>query len=120
MRAFVALALMLAAAAVALSAHSADAAARASASHILVSTEKEAQELLMRAEAGEDFAELAKSHSSCPSSRKGGSLGSFAPGQMVSEFNDVVFGKEYEIGKVHGPIKTQFGYHLILITDRTD
>ena len=47
------------------------------------------------------------------------SSGSFGPGQMVTEFNDVVFGEDYEQGVVHGPIKTQFGYHLILITERS-
>ena len=68
--------------------------------------------------AGADFADVAKEHSSCPSSRKGGALGTFGPGQMVKEFNDVVFSDE--VGVVHGPVKTQFGYHLILITSRDD
>jgi len=48
---------------------------------------------------------------------QGGNLGEFSPGQMVREFDEVVFGNE--VGKVHGPIKTQFGYHLIEITNRT-
>ncbi len=93
-------------------------AARASASHILVSTEAECQKLKEQIAAGADFADVAKEHSSCPSSRKGGALGTFGPGQMVKEFNDVVFSDE--VGVVHGPVKTQFGYHLILITSRDD
>ncbi|GBG27295.1 Peptidyl-prolyl cis-trans isomerase [Hondaea fermentalgiana] len=92
--------------------------AKASASHILVPTEEAAEKLKERIAGGEDFAELAKEHSSCPSKNRGGALGSFGPGQMVPEFNDVVFGKDYEVGTVHGPVKTQFGYHLILITER--
>jgi peptidyl-prolyl cis-trans isomerase C len=66
---------------------------------------------------GADFAKVAREHSLCPSSRQGGDLGEFRPGQMVSEFDKVVFHKE--LGKVHGPIKTRFGYHLIEITSRT-
>lgn len=64
---------------------------RASASHILVSTEEKATELKEQLASGADFAELAQEHSSCPSGKKGGSLGTFGPGQMVKEFNDVVF-----------------------------
>lgn len=67
---------------------------------------------------GADFATLAKEHSTCPSSSRGGSLGTFGRHQMVAEFDQVVF--EEEVGVVHGPVKTQFGYHLILITDRTE
>uniref|UniRef100_A0A6S8EPJ9 Peptidyl-prolyl cis-trans isomerase n=1 Tax=Aplanochytrium stocchinoi TaxID=215587 RepID=A0A6S8EPJ9_9STRA len=95
------------------------ASARASASHILVPTEEKAKELLKELDSGADFAELAMEHSTCPSGKKGGALGSFGPGQMVKEFNDVVFGEEYDVNQVHGPVKTQFGYHLILITDRS-
>mmetsp|Transcript_20138 Transcript_20138/g.35796 ORF Transcript_20138/g.35796 Transcript_20138/m.35796 type:complete len:117 (-) Transcript_20138:170-520(-) len=96
----------------------ADAAPRAAASHILVKTEEEANKLKERIAAGEEFADLAKEHSTCPSGKKGGSLGQFGPGQMVKEFNDVVFSDE--VGVVHGPVKTQFGYHLILITNREE
>jgi len=64
-----------------------------------------------------DFAEMAKEHSQCPSGEQGGELGEFGPGEMVPEFDSVVFSGE--IGKVHGPIQTQFGYHLIEITDRS-
>ncbi|MHC4321583.1 MAG: peptidylprolyl isomerase, partial [Planctomycetota bacterium] len=61
--------------------------------------------------------EIAKEHSQCPSGQSGGGLGEFSPGQMVQEFDQVVFNDE--VGKVHGPVKTDFGYHLIEITDRT-
>jgi len=62
------------------------------------------------------FAQIAKSKSTCPSKNKGGSLGTFGPGEMVPEFDQVAFKKE--VGVVHGPIVTEFGSHLILITDR--
>lgn len=90
--------------------------AKAKASHILVKDEKTCQDLKSKIEAGASFSELAAKHSLCPSGKKGGSLGEFFPGQMVREFDEVVFSKE--IGKTHGPVKTQFGYHLILIESR--
>lgn len=92
--------------------------AHASARHILVSTQEECENLKQQIENGSDFAEMAKNHSQCPSGRQGGELGQFSPGQMVKEFDQVVFNEE--VGKVHGPIKTQFGYHLVEITQRTD
>lgn len=92
--------------------------AKASARHILVSTEEEGNTLKNRIEGGEDFADVAKQHSKCPSGQKGGALGEFGPGQMVKEFDDVVFSGE--VGKVLGPVNTQFGYHLIEITNRTE
>lgn len=85
--------------------------ATASALHILVKTEKQAQELLIQLNKGKAFAALAKRHSICPSGKKGGDLGEFKRGQMVKAFDDVVFKKE--VLKVHGPVKTRFGYHLI-------
>jgi peptidyl-prolyl cis-trans isomerase C len=90
----------------------------ASARHILVETEDECNTLKAKIEGGEDFAAVAKEHSKCPSGKEGGALGEFQPGQMVQEFNDVVFSAEVNV--VHGPVKTQFGYHLIEITSRTD
>ena len=90
----------------------------ASARHILVNDEQLCQELLRQIEQGADFADLARQHSQCPSGSRGGDLGSFSPGMMVKEFDDVVFSGE--IGKVHGPIQTQFGFHLIEITDRSE
>ncbi|MFI9200633.1 peptidylprolyl isomerase [Streptomyces sp. NPDC053048] len=92
--------------------------ARATARHILVKTEAEALQLKEQIEGGADFAELAKKHSSCPSSRDGGNLGSFGPGQMVPEFDQVVFSAP--INEVQGPVKTQFGMHLIEVTSRQD
>ena len=91
---------------------------RACARHILVSSEESCQELKSQIEAGEDFAEIAEKHSQCPSGKSGGDLGEFSPGQMVKEFDHVVFSAE--VGKVHGPVKTDFGYHLIEITSRTE
>ncbi len=92
--------------------------AKASARHILVPSEADCNTLKKMIEGGEDFAEIAKAHSKCPSGRQGGALGEFSPGQMVKEFDEVVFSGE--VGKVLGPVKTQFGYHLIEITHRTD
>ena len=91
--------------------------AQATARHLLVATEEECLDLKTKIEEGADFAEVAKKHSSCPSGRSGGDLGSFGPGQMVREFDEVVFSGE--LNKVHGPVKTQFGYHLLEITSRT-
>jgi len=88
----------------------------ATARHILVATEAQCLQLKTEIEAGADFAEVAKKNSSCPSRMQGGDLGAFRPGQMVKEFDEVVFSGE--INKVLGPVKTQFGYHLIEITRR--
>ena len=89
----------------------------ASARHILVDNEEECIKLKSDIDAGADFAESAKKFSKCPSGADGGNLGEFHPGQMVPEFDKVVFNEDIE--KVHGPIKTQFGYHLIEITNRS-
>ena len=89
---------------------------KAQARHILVPSQTEAESLKKQIEAGADFAEIAKKHSKCPSGRSGGALGEFGPGQMVAEFDKVVFSEA--VGKVHGPVKTQFGFHLIEITSR--
>ena len=92
--------------------------AQAAARHILVDSVEECAKLKQEIEGGADFAEVAAKHSKCPSGKDGGALGTFSPGQMVAEFDTVVF--KDEIGKVHGPVQTQFGYHLIEITSRTD
>lgn len=89
---------------------------KASARHILVSTEAECLKLKSEIEAGASFADAAKKFSQCPSGKSGGDLGTFFQGQMVPEFDKVVFSGE--VGKVHGPVKTQFGYHLVEITKR--
>ncbi len=91
---------------------------RARARHILVGNKEICQELKNDIEKGADFAAVAKEYSECPSGNEGGDLGEFSPDEMVKEFDKVVFVKE--IGKVHGPIKTQFGYHLIEILERHD
>lgn len=91
--------------------------ATARARHILVQSEDKCNELKNKIVSGEDFAEVAKEHSLCPSGKKGGELGEFSQGQMVKEFDDIVFSAE--LNKVHGPVRTQFGYHLIEITQRT-
>lgn len=90
---------------------------RASARHILVRTEEEAQSLKKQIQEGADFGALAKQHSQCPSGRSGGSLGTFGQGDMVPEFDRVVFG-DLPIGSVSDPVKTQFGYHLIQVEKR--
>jgi peptidyl-prolyl cis-trans isomerase C len=91
--------------------------AKAKARHILVPTEEACNNLKAEIEAGTDFAEAAKQHSKCPSGGQGGDLGEFSPGQMVKEFDEVVFSGE--VGKVLGPVQTQFGYHLIEVTSRS-
>ncbi|MDD5458190.1 MAG: peptidylprolyl isomerase [Phycisphaerae bacterium] len=92
--------------------------AKATARHILVKTKEKCEELKTQIESGEDFAKIAKLYSQCPSGRNGGDLGSFGPGQMVKEFDEIVF--TGQLGEIHGPVQTQFGYHLIDITSRTE
>jgi len=89
----------------------------AAAKHILVETEEECQALKEQIVSGEaKFEDLAKAKSQCPSGAQGGDLGIFDQGQMVPEFDKVVFNEELHV--VHGPVKTEFGYHLLLITNR--
>lgn len=90
---------------------------QASARHILVATEELCNNLKTEIEGGANFATLAATHSTCPSGARGGDLGTFRPGQMVPEFDRVVFNEA--VGVVHGPVKTQFGYHLLEVTSRT-
>ena len=90
----------------------------ATARHILVETEEQCQELKDRIDAGEDFAAVAKEYSSCPSKAQGGDLGSFGPGMMVPEFDKVAFSAD--VNSLQGPVKTQFGYHLLEVTNRTE
>ena len=88
----------------------------ASARHILVDTEEKANELKTQIEDGADFAALAREHSECPSGQRGGELGEFGPGTMVKEFDEVVFSAD--VNTVQGPVRTQFGYHLLEVTQR--
>ena len=82
----------------------------ATARHILVDTEAQCLELKEKIENGEDFADIARQFSSCPSKAQGGDLGQFGPGMMVKEFDEVVFNAE--VNSLQGPVKTQFGFHL--------
>ncbi len=91
---------------------------RAAARHILVSSETECTDLIQQIKEGADFGTLAAQHSQCPSGKSGGALGEFGPGQMVPEFDQAVF--QGEVGDVQGPIKTQFGYHVLEVTMRVD
>lgn len=88
----------------------------ATARHILVESEEKCNELKREIENGADFAKVAENNSACPSSREGGDLGKFGPGQMVPAFDKAVFSGD--VGVVYGPIKTQFGYHLLEVTGR--
>lgn len=88
----------------------------ATARHILVATEEECNALKSQIENGLSFEEAAIENSKCPSGRKGGDLGRFSPGQMVHEFDQAVFNGD--VGVLYGPIKTQFGYHLLEVTAR--
>jgi peptidyl-prolyl cis-trans isomerase C len=90
---------------------------RAAARHILVADAQTCEQLKKDIEAGADFAAVAREHSQCPSARRGGDLGEFGPGEMVHEFDTVVFSAP--LNTVQGPVKTQFGYHLIEVTQRT-
>lgn len=86
------------------------------ASHILVPTEQEARDLKARIENGEDFGAIAKANSQCPSGQSGGDLGFFGKGMMVPEFETAAFAAG--VGEVTEPVKTQFGYHLIKVTEQ--
>lgn len=88
---------------------------RVKASHILVKSEKEASDIIKELEAGLSFEDAAAKYSTCPSKEKGGDLGFFTRGQMVAEFEDVAF--TLELNKISQPVQTQFGYHIIKVTD---
>jgi len=92
--------------------------ATATARHILVPSEEKCNELKTEIENGADFGEIAKANSECPSGAQGGDLGEFGPGMMVPEFDQVVFSAD--VNTVQGPVKTQFGYHLLEVTSRSD
>lgn len=90
---------------------------RAAARHILVETEDEALDAIERLEAGTDFAEVAQDVSLDPgSAEQGGSLGEFGRGQMVGPFDEAVFTSE--VGEIVGPVETDFGFHVIEVTER--
>ena len=88
------------------------------ASHILVDSEETAASLVTQIEDGADFAELANTHSTCPSGPRGGALGWFGLGQMVPEFEQAVLG--LEVGAVSSPVQTQFGWHVVTLNERRE
>ncbi len=90
-------------------------AGKVNASHILVKTEQEALVAYYDVTHGKDFAEVAKAKSLCPSNNNGGNLGWFGRGQMVKEFENACFNAKK--GDIVGPVKTQFGYHIIKVED---
>jgi len=104
--------------------------AQVKASHILIGVDatasaedkkkakEQAEGLLKEIKAGKDFAELAKANSTCPSKTQGGDLGFFGKGQMVKAFEDAAFGLKKD--EVSGVVETQFGYHIIKLTDRKE
>ena len=89
------------------------------ASHILVENEETANEVKEKLEAGEDFAELAKEYSTDPSNAEnGGELGYFSKGTMVEEFENIAF--SMNVGEISDPVKTDYGYHIIHVTDKKE
>jgi peptidyl-prolyl cis-trans isomerase C len=81
--------------------------------HILVDQEYEAKDIEKKLSEGRSFEELAKAFSKCPSAKRGGDLGEVRPGQMVRVIDQVIFKKPVRV--VHGPVKSQFGYHLVQV-----
>lgn len=86
------------------------------ASHILVKTRAEALQIKKALDGGADFGYYARTYSLCPSGQRDGDLGYFSRGQMVQPFEDEAF--ELPVGKVSDPVGTQFGWHIIKVTDR--
>lgn len=90
-----------------------------SASHILVDDKDKATSLMEKIKNGEiSFEDAARAHSSCPSKENGGNLGEFTRGQMVPEFDEACF--NMKVGEISGPVKTQFGYHIIKLNSKND
>ncbi len=92
--------------------------AQVKAAHILVKTEEEGNTVVERLKGDESFEDVAKDVSTCPSKERGGDLGFFGKGQMVPEFENVAF--EMNTGDVSGLIQTQFGFHVIKVTDKKE
>lgn len=88
------------------------------ASHILVEDEETAKEILNKLNNGSDFAELAKEYSLDGSATRGGNLGFFPRGRMVKPFEEAAFA--LQVGEISEPVKTDFGYHIIKVTDRQE
>mmetsp|Transcript_15769 Transcript_15769/g.18307 ORF Transcript_15769/g.18307 Transcript_15769/m.18307 type:complete len:152 (-) Transcript_15769:1809-2264(-) len=92
---------------------------KATARHILVKSKDDVNIVMNELQSGASFNTVARQFSTCPSASQGGSLGSFRPGTMVKEFDDVIFNSETQLGTVVGPVQTQFGYHMIVVDKRT-
>lgn len=89
------------------------------ASHILVDDEAAAKEVIKKLDAGEDFGELAKEYSTdTENSESGGELGLFGRGEMMQEFEDAAF--NLTVGEISEPVKTEYGYHVIKVTDKKE
>lgn len=88
------------------------------ASHIMVDTEAEANEILQKLKEGGDFAQLAKQYSKDPSKERSGDIGYFIKGQLMPELEEVCF--KLQVGQTTDIIKTKFGYHIIKLTDRIE
>ena len=86
------------------------------AAHILVDTKAQANAVKYRIEGGEDFAKVAKQFSKCPSGQRGGDLGYFGRGQMVSEFETAAF--NLPVNELSEPVQTDFGWHIIKVVDK--
>ncbi|HEY7496753.1 MAG TPA: peptidylprolyl isomerase [Candidatus Tectomicrobia bacterium] len=85
--------------------------------HILVRSESEAQAVLKELKQGKDFADLARARSLDSSASQGGDLGTFGRGDMVAEFETTAFA--LKVGEISAPVQTQYGYHIIKVTERT-
>ncbi len=92
--------------------------AKATARHILIRNEQQCLAVKEQILAGLDFAQAAIDYSNCPSGQSGGLMGEFGPGHLVKQFDEVIFSAD--LNTVHGPVKTNFGYHLLEITSRED
>jgi len=86
------------------------------ASHILVKTDKEANEILAELSGGRNFEDLARARSIDPTAKVGGDIGYFARGQLVPEIEEAAF--DMKAGEISGVVKTQFGYHIVKLTER--
>mmetsp|Transcript_65359 Transcript_65359/g.142450 ORF Transcript_65359/g.142450 Transcript_65359/m.142450 type:complete len:171 (-) Transcript_65359:218-730(-) len=86
--------------------------------HILMKSSDDLEKAKKRIDKGEAFSKVAQECSTCPSGKKGGSLGWIKPGQMVPAFDKVCFDPETKVGEVIGPVQTHFGYHLVLVDER--
>lgn len=85
----------------------------AMAKHILSKDKETSEKLLLALNNGGDFSSLAQKHSLCPSKKRGGDLGEVRKGDLVKPVEQVIF--KQALKKIHGPVKSKFGYHLIQV-----